>query len=331
MVVASISLNQIRKGTRLITLGRRKEWLLMRIKDIGEIGLIKRLARQARYDRTVIKGIGDDTAVIRWTKDKYLLYTCDISIEDVHFRLKDATPYQIGHKALGRNISDIAAMGGLARYAVVSVGINPRTPVSFVDGLYKGMAVLAKKFKLNIVGGDTSRSEKLVVDVSLIGEVEKKNLALRSGAKKGDVILVTGAVGGSIKGRHLDFTPRLEEARALVNNFKINSMIDVSDGLVLDLWRILDASRAGARIYKSLVPVSKKADSFEKAVTDGEDFELLFTMSPQEAKRLFKYWFDRMKTPVTLIGEVLDKKAGYRLVTEDGKEKKLRPEGYLHF
>ena len=303
----------------------------MMLKDIGEIGFIRHLARKVRYDKTVIKGIGDDTAVIRWTKDKYLLYTCDISIEGVHFRLKHATPYQIGHKALGRNISDIAAMGGVPRYAVVSVGIHPGMPASFADSLYKGMAGLAKKFKINIVGGDTSSSEKLVVDVSLIGEVEKKNLVLRSGAKKGDVILVTGAIGGSIKGHHLDFTPRIAEARALVKNFRVNSMIDISDGLVLDLWRILDASRLGARIHESLVPVSKEAASFEKAVTDGEDFELLFTMNPQEAKRLFRYWFDRMKTPVTLIGEVLDKKAGYRLVTEDGKEKKLRAKGYLHF
>ena len=304
----------------------------MMLKDIGEIGFIEHLARKARYDRSVIKGIGDDTAVIRWTKDKYLLYTCDISIEDVHFRLnKDATPYQIGWKALGRNISDIAAMGGVPRYAVVSAGINPGMPVSFADGIYKGIKELAKKFRVNIVGGDTSRSDKLVVDVSLIGEVEKNNLVLRTGAKKGDVILVTGAIGGSLKGRHLDFVPRLAEARTLVKNYKINSMIDVSDGLVLDLWRILDASGAGARIYESLVPVSKDAVSFEKAVTDGEDFELLFTMSPREAKRLFKYWFDKMETPVTLIGEVLDKKAGYRLVTEDGKEKKLRAKGYLHF
>lgn len=303
----------------------------MRVKDIGEIGLINRFQKMTCLDRSVVKGIGDDTAVIRWTKDKYLLFTCDMIVEDAHFRRKNATPFEIGWKALARNISDIAAMGGVPKYAVISAGVRAEDLLTFLEGIYKGIMAAAKKFNVNIVGGDTAKSGKLVIDISLIGEVEKKNLVLRSGAKPGDFIMVTGAIGGSQKGRHLNFTPRIAEARTLVKNFKINSMIDVSDGLVLDLWRILDASRVGARIHRSLIPISKDADSFEKAIAEGEDFELLFTMSPEEAKRFFKTKLAKMDTSVTLIGEIKDKSYGYRLVEEDGKEKKLEAKGYLHF
>lgn len=303
----------------------------MKIKDIGEIRLIERLAKDFRLDRSVIKGSGDDAAVIRWTKGKYLLFTCDMSIEDVHFKLSEATPFQIGWKALGRNISDIAAMGGVPRHALVSIGINPDLSASFLTGICKGMKKIADKFNINIVGGDMSRSKKLVIDISLIGEVEKKNLVLRSGAKVGDLILVTGSLGGSQKGRHLNFTPRLNEVRKLVKGFKINSMIDISDGLILDLWRILDASRAGARIYQNTIPLSKEAESFEKALYEGEDFELLFTMSPKEAKRFFRTALARMETPVTLIGEIMNKGYGYKLIKSDGKIIPLKAKGYLHF
>ncbi|MBI5143932.1 MAG: thiamine-monophosphate kinase [Candidatus Omnitrophica bacterium] len=303
----------------------------MRIKDIGEIRLIKRAAGDFRLDRSVVKGSGDDTAVIRWVKNKYLLFTCDMSIEDVHFKLGEATPFQIGWKALGRNISDIAAMGGVSRYALVSIGINPDLPVSFLNGICKGMKTLADKFNINIVGGDMARSKKLVIDISLIGDVEKGNLVMRNGAKVGDVILVTGSIGGSIKGKHLNFTPRLNEARKLVKEFKINSMIDISDGLVLDLWRILNASKAGARIYQNTIPLSKDADSFEKAVYEGEDFELLFTMNAKEAKRYFRTALAKMETPVTLIGEIMPRRFGYKLIDKAGRISPLKAKGFLHF
>lgn len=300
----------------------------MRIRDIGEIGLIKRFAGKIRLDKTVVKGIGDDTAVIKWTKDKYLLFTCDMMVEDEHFKSPPATPYQIGHKALARNISDIAAMGGIPKYAAVSLGINPNTLVSIADGISKGIIDLAKSFKINIVGGDTVKSDKLVIDISLIGEVEKRNLVLRSGAKKGDLIFVTGTIGGSQKGKHLNFTPRIEEAGALVGKFKINSMIDLSDGLLLDLQRILEASSVGCRIYEKLVPVSKNSGSFEKCISEGEDFELLFTMTPKEALKAAKM---KLKTPVSLIGRIIDKREGLRLVCRDGAEKQIEAKGFLHF
>jgi len=303
----------------------------MKIRDIGEIELIKRFANKIRLDSSVVKGSGDDTAVIKWTREKYLLYTCDMLVENVHFRRSAARPSQIGHKAMARNISDIAAMGGVPRYALVSIGIKANLPVSVADGIVKGILDLAKRFKINIVGGDVSRSDKIVIDISLLGEVEKGNLVLRSGAKPGDLIFVTGSIGGSQKGKHLNFTPRLSEARSLAENFRINSMIDLSDGLFLDLLRILDASKVGARIHESLIPLSKKAGSFDRAVQEGEDFELMFTMGRKEAKRFFRTALLKMKTPVTLIGEILDRKSGYKLVRKDGREEAIRPKGFLHF
>lgn len=308
----------------------------MKIRDIGEIKLIERISRGIRLDTSVIKGIGDDTAVIAWpgpikTNGKYLLYTCDMLVEGVHFTRSRATPFQIGWKAIARNLSDIASMGGVGRYAVISIGVDPKENISFIDGIYKGIKAACGKFKVNIVGGDMSKSKKTVIDISLIGEVEKRKLVTRSGAKEGDLIFVTGSFGGSIKRKHLNFTPRIDEARQLVNNFKINSMIDVTDGLVLDLSRILKASRAGARIHQNLIPLSEDAGSFDSAITDGEDFELLFTMSINEARRFFKAGFAKMKTPVTLIGEITGKRDGFILVMDDARKKKLKPKGYLHF
>lgn len=302
----------------------------MRIKDIGEIELIKRFAKSIRVDSSVVKGSGDDAAVIKWTKGKYLLFTCDMLVEDVHFRLTKARPSQIGHKAMARNISDIAAMGGVPRYAVVSIGFDPNLPVSVADGIVKGILDLARRFNINIVGGDVSRSDKIVIDVSVVGEVEKRNLTLRSGAKSGDLIFVTGSIGGSGKGKHLNFIPRIEEARSLVKGFRVNSMIDLSDGLLLDLRRVLDASRVGARIYEKLIPLTKKAGSFEKCVTDGEDFELLFTMSPREALKRPPAKM-KLKTPVSLIGRIIDKRNGLTLVDKNGIEKPITAKGFLHF
>ena len=303
----------------------------MKIRDLGEIELIKRLSKSFRLDSSVIKGPGDDTAVIKWTKDKYLLFTCDMVIEGVHFTAGKATPFQIGWKALGRNISDIAAMGGVPKYAVVSLGISPQLDISVADGICKGIKVIADRFGVSIVGGDMARSKKIVMDISLIGEVEKKKLVLRSGAKVGDVIFVTGSLGGSIKGKHLSFLPRVREARNILKRFRIHSMIDISDGLAIDLKRIIDASNVGACVYEESVPLSKDALKIENALYDGEDYELLFTVDPRTAEKLLKSNFSRIGTRVSIIGEITDKIYGYSIIREDGKEEKLKVKGYLHF
>lgn len=311
---------------------KNNERVCVKIKDLGEIGLIERIAKGIKLDPSVIKGIGDDTAVIAWKRGKYMLYTCDMLVEGVHFTVPPATPFQIGWKAMSRNLSDIAAMGGVGRYAAVSIATRPDHNVSYIDGIYKGIKAVSNRFTVSVVGGDMSKSKTTVIDISLVGEVEARNLVTRSGAKNGDLICVTGSFGGSIKRKHLNFTPRIKEARFLVNNFKVSSMIDVTDGLVLDLSRILKSSRVGAAIYQKLIPISSDAVSFERAITDGEDFELLFTMSPSEARRLFRTKSPgKMNAPVTLIGEITDKRDGFTLITEDAKEKRMTPGGYLHF
>lgn len=298
----------------------------MKIKDLNEIDLIRRLSKGFRLDSAVIKGPGDDAAVLRWTRTKYLLYTCDMTIEGVHFDLGSARPFQVGWKALGRNISDIAAMGGIPRHAVVSLAISPEREVSVADGICKGIKRIADKFGVNIVGGDMSHSKNIIIDISLIGEVEKRKLVLRNGAQVGDAIMVTGSLGRSIKGKHLNFVPRVKEAREILKRFKINSMIDISDGLALDLGRVLNASRVGARIYENAIPLSRGAVSINDALYDGEDYELLFTMSAKEAERL-----RRTDAPVSLIGEIVPKKHGYKIVSASGKVEDMKVKGYLHF
>jgi len=303
----------------------------MKIKDIGEIGLIKELAKRFRLDSSVIKGSGDDAAVVRWTKDKYLLLTCDMLIEGIHFSRPKASPFQIGWKALGRNLSDIAAMGGSPRYALVSLAIPESSPVSVAKGICDGIKSLADKFGVNIVGGDMARSRKIMIDISVAGEVRKKNLVLRSGAKVRDLILVTGSLGGSKKGKHLNFMPRIKESQSIVNNFKVNSMIDISDSLAIDLYRIIGPCNLGASIYEESIPLSRDAVKIEDALYDGEDYELLFTMGAKEAERLLKSNFARVGTRVSLIGEITDKRYGYKIIRESGHEEDLRIKGYTHF
>lgn len=296
------------------------------ITDLGEFGLIERIRKMIKLDSSVIKGTGDDCAVLKFNKDTYQLFTCDMLIEGVDFTCGEK-PYLIGRKSLAVSISDIAACGGWPRYCLVALGMPKRTPLRFVDEFLKGMLGLAKKYKINIAGGDLSESEKITVDVSMLGFVGKKYLALRSGAKSGDIIFTSGSLGGSIYGRHLRFIPRLKEARYLTRNFKINSMIDISDGLTQDLGHILRESGLGAVIYEELIPLSRDAKSFTEALYMGEDFELLFTLSLKEAKRLL------IKKPALFkpIGEITAKKYNLRLIDKRGREKIIKPAGFRHF
>ena len=299
------------------------------LKDIGEFGLIERVRRKFSRGTSVIKGIGDDAAVIKFSRDKYLLLTCDMLVEDVHFTLKNATPYQIGRKALACSISDIASMGGTPKEALVSLGMPPGVSLKFSDRLFDGLNKLALEFKISLVGGDLTRSKKLVINVCLTGLVKKKNLLLRSGARPNDAILVTGALGGAASGRHLRFRPRLKEARFLVNKFKINSMIDISDGLVQDLGQITRESNLGALIYQRDIPVSARS-SFKSALGDGEDFELLFTMPKNEARRLLKSYPRIYATPVKMIGQITRRKKIF-LIDRNGNQRKLDLKGWRHF
>ncbi|MBU0503906.1 MAG: thiamine-phosphate kinase [Candidatus Omnitrophota bacterium] len=295
------------------------------LSKIGEFGLIHRIKRLIRTDNSVVQGIGDDCAVIKFNQREYLLLTCDMLVEGVDFRSQE-DPYLIGRKSLAVSMSDIASCGGMPRYALISLGIPKNKKIKFIDGLYKGIRDLAKVYSLNIIGGDISRSEKLVIDVSLIGLVEKNNLVLRSGAKLKDIIMVSAALGGSIKGRHLRFSPRIKEARFLVNSFKLNSMIDISDGLTLDLSHVLEESDKGAVIYQDLIPLSRDCSGLEDALTSGEDFELLFTLSIKEARRLLS-----VNDSFFPIGHITGKKEGLVLIDRLGNPRKIKVKGYTHF
>ena len=298
----------------------------MRLKDIGEFGLIKRFQKKIKTDSSVIKGSGDDCAVLQFDKHNYQLFTCDLIIERVDFKKTDNLKL-VGRKALAVSISDIAACGGVPQHAVVSLGISPNMAVKQVDALAKGLFDLAKEYRINIVGGDISKSTKLLIDVSMLGIVEKKNLCLRLGAKVGDIIMVTGSFGGSIKGKHLKFTPRLREARFLVNNFKINSMIDISDGLIQDLGHILEQSLVGAVLYEQRIPLSQEAAAFADALCSGEEFELLFTVAKNQAEKIIKHSGYRFRA----IGEIMPQAFGLRLINHKQEYVRIKSLGYSHF
>lgn len=298
----------------------------MLVTKLGEFGLIERFKKSIKTDSQVYRGSGDDCAVIAFDKKRYQLFTCDMTVQGVDFSIHD-NPYLIGRKALAVSVSDIASCSGLPRYCLISLAMPKYTPVEFVDKLFKGMLSIAEEYNINIVGGDISSARQLIIDVSMSGIVEKKYLTLRSGAKIGDIIFVTGELGGSIRGKHLRFKPRLKEARFLARNFKVNSMIDISDGLASDLGHILEQSLAGALIYEDLIPVSKEAYGLSEALYMGEDFELLFTLSPKMARKIVNKRLTNFKP----IGEIVERRLGLRLIDKRNKERIIKPEGFRHF
>jgi thiamine-monophosphate kinase len=296
--------------------------------DLGEFGLIKEICAS-------VPRAGDDCAVLPSPdKEKFLLYTCDPVVEGVHF-LSSAPPRRIGWKVMARNLSDIAAMGGRPRWAIVSIGLRPRTKASWVKELYAGLHAVARQFHCQIVGGDTTRvkHEQFVV-VALIGEVERSRIALRSSARVGDSVLVTGTLGGSLRGKHLTFTPRIHEARWLVKSFPIRAMIDLSDGLSSDLQRLLDVSAPGIgfEILAAEVPIARAAKgSLPAALNDGEDFELLFTIDPRQVTALRRKWARTFALELTEIGRVVRSRRQIALIGRDGKRRPLVSAGYDHF
>lgn len=298
----------------------------VKLSDLGEFGVIDLIKKQTALSSRVIKGIGDDAAVIPFSSKKHHLFTADMLVEGVHFTLKMPAK-AIGHKALACSMSDIAAMGGIPKYAVVSLGIPASCPYSFVKQVYQGMQGVAKKFKVDIVGGDTVKSKEVVINIALVGEAVKACVVYRSNARIGDHIFVTGLLGRSFaSGKHLRFTPRVVEAQYLVKGGKPTAMIDISDGLVADLWHILSESRVGAILDEDLIPKRKGAD-LKQALYDGEDFELLFTLSAQQAKRLQK----QSRFKFYPIGEIVSQSRGCQLKTTSGHLKKIDIKGYTHF
>jgi len=304
----------------------------MRNSNLSELKLIDFFKRYLKAsDVQLIKGIGDDAAVIKIDRDRYLLNTIDMLIEDKHFK-SSANLVDVGYKSIACSLSDIAAMGGEPKFALVSLGMPKRFRDSNVRLLYKGFKKACDKFNTKIIGGDVNASDKLVIDISLLGFVKPKNLVLRGGAKIGDYIFVTGKLGGSIYGRHLKFIPRVKEASYLVNHYKLNAMIDISDGLVIDLWRVLKESNTGALIFEKLIPRSRDAKSLDEALYMGEDYELLFTASRKEAIKIIDdISGKRIKFPLSLIGFVNNKRHRVSLIDRNQREKYLKVKGFVHF
>lgn len=281
-------------------------------------------------------GIGDDAAIL--TTGGRVAVATDILVEGVHYKPEDVSPREIGVKAVNRNFSDMAAMGVEPRWILVSAAVPENRGDQFVQELFRGVMDACQPFHVGIVGGDTSCSlGGLVVDVAVIGKV-KEGLApvLRSGARSKDRILVTGSLGGSLLGKHLHFVPRVAEGLFLNWHYRPSSMIDISDGLALDLWRVLDASNKGAVLEGDRIPLSDAAreqadrtgsSPLDHALSDGEDFELLFTLPPVRAQALMSD--PALFFPVTDVGEILADR-NTRILRKDDVDHPLQKEGYDH-
>lgn len=309
---------------------------------MNEFELIAQLTRSLPANNSVVVAAGDDCAVLDLgLPDRLLLFKTDAVVEGVHFTA-EAPPEKVGHKALARCLSDIAAMAGTPNSALITLALPRKYELDYIKAIYAGMETLAQRYDVAIVGGETTTNpERLLISVALLGTVPRGKAVLRSGARKGDAIFVTGELGGSLAARHLDFEPRLAEAQWLAHHFSIHSMIDLSDGLAGDLRHVLKASGAGAELLAGAIPISRgarlasRAETSAKppllaALTDGEDFELLFTVASRDAVPLLDAWkkhFPKLK--LSCIGKVT---AGDSISIRDKEGvRKLSAHGYEHF
>ncbi len=312
----------------------------MKLKDIGEFGLIKRIYKKVR-DKDVLVGIGDDAAVIKVGK-KLLVITTDTIVEGDHFSFEYFTAEQVGKKAIEINVSDIGSMGGMPKYALVSLVLPKELDVKVIDEIYRGMREVGDKYKVGIIGGNMTHGKQLVIDIDMIGEVKKENLCLRSDAKPGDFILVSGDLGSSaaglnlflkkikghdyVKKKHLEPKAKLHKVKKFLKY--INAMEDISDGLGAELGHICEQSKVGAIIFKDNMPIKdetrRAAKSVGKCAVDyalygGEDFELVFTVSEKNLNKVRGF----------LVGEITKRKGLY--LYSKGKEKLIKKTGYDHF
>jgi thiamine-monophosphate kinase len=281
-----------------------------RVHELGEDRLIHLLTRDWPHQvNHVVQGVGDDCAAITQPGKRLLmLLKTDAIVENVHFT-EQSSPRQIGWKALARCASDIAASGGTPTTALITLGIRPDESIARLEAVYRGLTDAARAFDIALVGGETVRTEALFLSVAMTGTVKRSELILRSGARPGDIICVTGRLGGSLAGRHLTFQPRLREARWLAEKVKPSAMMDISDGLGKDLARLCSASRADALLDFDRIPKTQGC-SLQQALGDGEDFELLFTVSPRRMKKWLATW--PFPLPLTPIGTIVPRGRGSR-------------------
>ncbi len=296
----------------------------MKLQELGEDRLLAKLISSLATSRDVVAGPGDDCAVLRGGADgKLLLLKTDCVLEGVHFE-KDAAPRDVGWKAMARPLSDFAAMSGVPQFALVTLIVRPETTLRWTTSLYSGLRKAAERFGVLIVGGETSSTTgPATISVSMVGSVEPDRWVARSGGKTGDELFVTGRLGGSLRGSHLTFTPRIAESRWLSAHFDLHAMMDLSDGLGADLPRLARASGVAFELDESALPRNRGC-SIQDALADGEDYELLFALDPADSAKLQRSWRRKFpRLPLTRIG---------RLKPLASKLNRHRlPRGYVHF
>ena len=292
-----------------------------RLGEVGEDALLASLLAELPAAR---KLIGADCAVVEFSgaKDLLVLKT-DCVVEKVHFQ-PTTDPELVGWKAMMRPLSDFAAVSAVPRFALITLIVPATRSTSWVKKLYRGLKRAASPFDVTIVGGETSATwGAIVISVSVSGFVEKNRWVSRRGGRKGDDLFVTGKLGGSLRGKHLRFVPRIEASRWLTKNFRVRAMIDLSDGLGADLPRLARASRLGFKIDKDSLPLAPDA-KIDNAISDGEDYELLFAISPRDRARLERAWRKKFpKLPLTRIGFLAQR--------GNNSTSQLLPRGYVHF
>jgi thiamine-monophosphate kinase len=295
----------------------------MKLHEIGEDRLLGRLLSRLSLGKEVVNGPGDDCAVVE-TRDRqnFLVLKTDCVVAGVHF-LPTANALDVGWKAMMRPLSDFAATSAVPQFALITFIAPEQTTVEWVERLYRGLLRAAKRFKVSIVGGEMSRTPgPAVISVSAVGFVERDRRVSRRGGKAGDDLFVTGRLGGAVKHKHLQFVPRIAESRWLTKNFSIHAMMDLSDGLGADLPRLARASRVGFTIETENLPVARGATS-DDAISEGEDYELLFAISRRDRNRLEREWRKEFpKLSLTRIGRLNPK--------SEVRNPKL-PGGYVHF
>lgn len=324
------------------------------LRNLGEFGLIDRIAQRLPAGTGVALGIGDDAAAFAPAPGQLNLITTDMLVEGIHFDLSYSDPLSLGKKALSVNLSDIAAMGGKPRYYLLSLAIPPAMTLDFLDDFIGGMLSRAEQFDVQLIGGDTcSSSGPLILTLTVLGEQSPDLLVRRSGARPGDQICVTGTIGDSALGlrllrqggrqgnaiaRHLDPLPRVREGLALAEATIPSAMIDLSDGLMADLGHILDLSAVGARIFSEALPLSDTfrehfptltEEALSLALAGGEDYELLFTVPPEKIPLVFTL-LEKLGTPVSIIGSITTENSR-TVIGSDGREIPLNKKGYDHF
>ena len=295
----------------------------MKLSEAGEDRLLAQLLPMLSGNRSVVLGAGDDCAVLRGSpQDNLQLFKTDCVVEGIHFGTISA-PASVGWKAMARPLSDFAAMSGVPQFALVTLIAPGERTLEWAKKIYRGLEKAARTFGVAIVGGETSNIKgPAVISVSLTGFVEKDRWVGRSGGKANDELFVTGRLGGSLRGRHLRFTPRIEESRWLTRNFPIHAMMDLSDGLGADLPRLARASGLEFEVDEIAIP-RHPGCSVTQAISDGEDYELLFSIAAEDSLSLKKRWLRRFpKLPLSRIGRLSSS-----LVV---RHSKLRP-GYVHF